>query len=99
MTLKPANTTQELSYNSLHNTDQGERYMTNQTEPPTGTKAVLCRTDPMLFMATASKPNAVLAGEMADEIKAIIYAYEQRIPLALAIGVLRIVEKEILDSA
>jgi hypothetical protein len=50
-------------------------------------------------MAVASKPHAQLAGEMADEIKAVIYAYEQKIPLALAIGVLRIVEKEILDAA
>lgn len=57
------------------------------------------KTDPMMFVAIASKPHAQLAGEMADEIKAVIYAYEQRIPLALAIGVLRIVEKEILDEA
>lgn len=61
--------------------------------------AGLCRTDPRRFMAVASKPHAQLAGEMADEIKAVIYAYEQKIPLALAIGVLRIVEKEILDAA
>ncbi len=61
--------------------------------------AGLCRTDPKRFMAVASKPHAQLAGEMADEIKAVIYAYENRIPLALAIGVLRIVEKEILDAA
>lgn len=61
--------------------------------------AMLCRTDPRRFMAIASKPHAQLAGEMADEIKAVIYAYEQRIPLALAIGVLRIIEKEILDAA
>lgn len=61
--------------------------------------AGLCRTDPRRFMTVASKPHAQLAGEMADEIKAVIYAYEQRIPLALAIGVLRIVEKEILDAA
>jgi hypothetical protein len=57
------------------------------------------KTDPMLFVASASKPHAQIAGEMADEIKAVVYKYENKVPLALAIGVLRIVEKEILDSA
>lgn len=56
------------------------------------------KTDARKFMAVASKPHAQLAGEMAGEIKAVIYAYEQKIPLALAIGVLRIVEKEILEQ-
>lgn len=51
------------------------------------------------FTAIASKPHAQMAGELADEIKAVIYKYEQKIPLALAVGVLRIVEKEILDAA
>ena len=50
-------------------------------------------------MAIASKGHAQIAGELADEIKAIIYKYDQKIPLALAIGVLRIVEKELLDDA
>lgn len=55
--------------------------------------------NPLKVMAVASKPPAQLAGELADEIKEVIYRYESRIPLALAIGVLRIVEKEILDEA
>lgn len=63
------------------------------------TTAGLGRTDPHRFMAIASKPHAQLAGEMADEIKTVIYSYEQKMPLALAVGVLRIVEKEILDAA
>ncbi|AAZ97162.1 hypothetical protein Tbd_1209 [Thiobacillus denitrificans ATCC 25259] len=73
-----------------------------KTKPDGGESASTAgfgRTDPRRFMAVASKPHAQLAGEMADEIKAVVYAYEQRIPLALAIGVLRIVEKEILDAA
>lgn len=52
-----------------------------------------------LFISKAGKPHAQLAGEMAEEIKSVIYSYEQRVPLALAIGVLRIVEKEIMDNA
>lgn len=56
-------------------------------------------TSPLQFIAVASKPHAQLAGELADEIKDVIYKYEQRIPLALAVGVLRIVEKEIMDAA
>lgn len=50
-------------------------------------------------MAVASKPHAQIAGELAEQIKQLIYAHADRIPLALAVGVLRIVEKEILDEA
>jgi len=50
------------------------------------------------FMAVASKPHAQIAGELAQTIKDLIYEQADRIPLALAIGVLRIVEKEILDE-
>lgn len=49
-------------------------------------------------MAVASKPHAQIAGELAQTIKDLIYEQADRIPLALAIGVLRIVEKEILDE-
>lgn len=55
------------------------------------------KTDSHKFMAIASKPHAQIAGELANDIKAVIYKYEDRIPLALAIGVLCIVEKELLD--
>ena len=51
------------------------------------------------FTSVASKPHAVMAGDLADEIKAAIYRYADKIPLAAAIGVLRIVEHEILDNA
>ncbi|MGP1685309.1 MAG: hypothetical protein ACTS8S_23535 [Giesbergeria sp.] len=57
------------------------------------------KTSPIQFMAIASKPHALMAGEMADAIKAVIYSYADKVPVALAIGVLRIVEKEILDDA
>lgn len=57
------------------------------------------KTDVRRLMAVASKPHAAIAGTLADEIKAAIFKYEGQIPLALAIGVLRIVEKELLDDA
>ena len=50
------------------------------------------------FMAIASKGHAQIASEMADEIKAVIYKHSSAIPLALALGVLRIVELEIFDA-
>jgi hypothetical protein len=56
-------------------------------------------TEPRKFMAVASKPHAQVAGELAEAIKQLIYEHSDRIPIALAIGVLRIVEKEILDEA
>lgn len=56
-------------------------------------------TDPKVFMCKASKSHSVIAGEMADDIKKVIYEYSDKIPLALAIGVLRIVEREIIDNA
>lgn len=51
-----------------------------------------------LFKSRVSKSHDQLAGDMAAEIKEVIYTYSQRVPLALAIGVLRIVEKEILEG-
>lgn len=57
------------------------------------------KTDPHKFMAIASKSHSVIAGEMADDIKEVIYKYSERVPLALAVGVLRIVENEILENS
>jgi len=51
------------------------------------------------FTAIASKPHAQIASDMAEEIKAVIYKHAGAVPLALAIGVLRIVERELLDDA
>jgi len=39
-----------------------------------------------------------LTGEMAQRIKDVIYDYVGKVSLPSAIGVLRIVEREILDS-
>lgn len=47
----------------------------------------------------ASKQACLKAEKMANEIKEIIYKYDREIPLALAIGVLDIVKKEILDES
>ena len=53
----------------------------------------------MIFMAKASKTNSYIAAEMADKIKAVIHEYDNQIPLALALGVMRIVEVELIDDA
>ena len=54
---------------------------------------------PSPFTVIQSKQQTDLAGEMSEKIKEIIYSYEAQVPLALAIGVLRIVEKEIMEAA
>ena len=55
-------------------------------------------TNPLRFIAIATKPQAQRAAEMAEEIKAVIYKHANTVPLALAIGVLRIVERELMDD-
>jgi hypothetical protein len=50
------------------------------------------------FRALVGKSHYAIADEMADEIKAAIYKHSDKIPLALAMGVIRIVEQEILDN-
>jgi hypothetical protein len=39
-----------------------------------------------------------LSGEMCDKVKEVVYSYSDRVPAALAIGVLHIAAKEILDE-
>ena len=51
------------------------------------------------FMAVTNKANAELAGELAARVSELIHEYDDRIPLALAIGVLRIVENELIKEA
>jgi hypothetical protein len=51
------------------------------------------------FMAVTNKANAELAGELATRVTALVHEYDDRIPLALAIGVLRIVESELIRDA
>lgn len=45
-----------------------------------------------------SKRACYKAAEMCEEIKNVIGQYEGEMPLALAIGVLEIVKKEIIDE-
>ena len=56
------------------------------------------KTDPHSFMTQASKREALMAADMADQIKEVIYDYAGKVSLALAVGVLRVVEREIMDD-
>lgn len=47
---------------------------------------------------TGGKRPQEQAEAMANDIKAAVYAYSDKVPLALAIGVLDIVKKEIMDA-
>lgn len=51
------------------------------------------------FMSIASKTHIQIAGDMAEEIKAVVYKHAGAVPLALVLGVLRIVERELMDEA
>lgn len=51
------------------------------------------------FAYMTTKKQALLAEEMTNEIKEVIYSYGDKVPLALAVGVLKIVEFEILNEA
>lgn len=57
------------------------------------------KTKPNQFMAFASKSQAKIAAELADEIKAVIYKHSGEIPLALALGVLKITEQDLINNA
>lgn len=46
----------------------------------------------------ASKRACHRAEEMCNEIKDVIHRYDEEMPLALALGVLDIVKKEIMDE-
>jgi hypothetical protein len=58
----------------------------------------MSKTSPVKFMSIASKPQSSMLAEMADDIKEAIYKHSDKIPLAMAIGVLEIVKIEILDD-
>ena len=58
----------------------------------------MTKTSPVKFMAIASKSNAAILAEIADDIKEAVYKHSDKIPLALAIGAIEIVKKEILDE-
>jgi len=40
----------------------------------------------------------MIAAEMCEEIKAVVYSYADKVPAALAIGVLEIAKQEILEE-
>lgn len=46
----------------------------------------------------ANQSVADLTEEMCDRVKEVVYSYGGRVPVAVAIGVLHIAAKEILDS-
>ena len=48
---------------------------------------------------TGGKRPQDQAESMANDIKAAVYAYSDKVPLALAIGVLDIVKNEIMDES
>jgi len=49
-------------------------------------------------MSKPCREQSLMAGILAGRIKKLVYEYENMIPLALAIGVLHIVAKEIIDE-
>ncbi len=49
-------------------------------------------------MHLANKTQCKIAGEMSQKIKGIILTYDDQIPLALAIGVLEVVKKELIEG-
>lgn len=51
--------------------------------------------EPVLFMKGATDKYCSIAEEMAEKIKAVIFEYEEQIPLVMALGVLRAVEIDI----
>ena len=53
---------------------------------------------PLEVLKTLGGPGQEIAGEMADKVKAVIYEYSDKVPLALAIGVLEIVKIEIMEA-
>ena len=56
-------------------------------------------TSPRTFMHHATKSQANLAAAMSEELKAVIYSYQEKVPVALALGVLGIVAREIQKRA
>jgi len=55
-------------------------------------------TSPRKFMHLASKQQCIAAAKMADDITQAIEEHSETVPLALAVGVLEIVKKELLES-
>jgi hypothetical protein len=54
-------------------------------------------TDKVVFIGGGTPAHEV-AGELAERIKALVYEYGGRMPLATAVGVLEIAKMEILQE-
>jgi len=53
---------------------------------------------PLSFVFGDGKRANDLTGEMAERVKAVVYEYTGRVSVAAAIGVLAILQREILDE-
>lgn len=51
-----------------------------------------------LKVFTGGQNTQTSCGELAEKIKAVIYEYSDRVPLAAAVGVLEIVKVEIMQD-
>lgn len=56
-------------------------------------------TTPHPFAITGGKSHFDLAEEMCNKIKEVVYTYSDRVPLALAVGVIEIAKMEIMEEA
>ena len=52
-----------------------------------------------LVIPGSGQPSQDTCGELAERIKALVYEYSGQIPLAAAVGVLAIVQAEIIGEA
>ena len=59
----------------------------------------MSKANPVRFLEISSKNHTTIIDEMVSDIKGAIYKHAGTIPLALAIGVLEVVKKEILEDA
>ena len=53
---------------------------------------------PRTFTHSATESQANLAATMSEELKAVVYSYQEKVPVALALGVLGIVAREIQNE-
>lgn len=54
--------------------------------------------DTVKFKVVPGAKQTDLADRMCEEVKAVIYGFSDRVPLALAVGVLEIAKREIMDN-
>jgi len=59
---------------------------------------VIDNKEPLSLVKLAGRSQETIIDEMVSDIKAAIYKHADKIPIALAIGALRIVELEIFEE-